>query len=464
MSTTSTDAAFAAVRATDPASLCRDGTEQLLRDVRRLRSWLDSVEIDAARRLRSLNTAGQSEAPESLIAQAGGHTGRDAAAVESRGELCDEAPSVGDALAEGDVTARHLDAINAAAKNLPADVRTAFLEHADDLMRRAKKIRLDAFVRECRELAKHLLAMSRKGSDADELAAQQASSKVTRWVDKQTGMHHTRLELDPIRDAKLSAAFNAALSRLRAVDGNSRTPWQQMQVNAFVNAVAGIRTPTKHDADRLQPSESNGSEIDPVSLDRQAGSVGDAECRVRTDRVPEATLLISYEWLAGLADTGVCETENGHVLPISTARRICCDAEIVPALIGSKGEVLDQGRSARTATRAQRRALRAMHRGCAFPGCGVGFDACRMHHVRWWWRDLGATDVANLLPVCEHHHQLVHEGRWELTLSADRVATWVRPDGVIHHRGTTIDRVASPIAIDVPAPNASVANEQGALI
>ncbi len=85
-----------------------------------------------------------------------------------------------------------------------------------------------------------------------------------------------------------------------------------------------------------------------------------------------------------------------------------------------------------------------MHRGCAYPGCGIGFDACRIHHVRWWWRDTGPTDIGNLLPVCEHHHHLVHEGGWTLDLAPDRVATWTRPDGHVHHVGSTIDRIPGP--------------------
>jgi hypothetical protein len=70
----------------------------------------------------------------------------------------------------------------------------------------------------------------------------------------------------------------------------------------------------------------------------------------------------------------------------------------------------------------------------------VPYSHCKIHHVRWWWRDRGTTDIANLLPLCERHHHLVHEGGWTLTMTPDRIATWIRPDGTIHHRGTTIDR------------------------
>jgi hypothetical protein len=81
-----------------------------------------------------------------------------------------------------------------------------------------------------------------------------------------------------------------------------------------------------------------------------------------------------------------------------------------------------------------------MYRTCGNPDCTVKFSACKAHHVRWWWRDLGPTDLANLLPLCERHHHLVHEGGWTLTMTLDRVTTWIRPDGSIAHRGATTDR------------------------
>ena len=43
--------------------------------------------------------------------------------------------------------------------------------------------------RRCRDLARRIVANSRHGSDADELDAQREASKITRWIDKVTGMH-----------------------------------------------------------------------------------------------------------------------------------------------------------------------------------------------------------------------------------------------------------------------------------
>jgi hypothetical protein len=81
-----------------------------------------------------------------------------------------------------------------------------------------------------------------------------------------------------------------------------------------------------------------------------------------------------------------------------------------------------------------------MHRTCAHPDCSVGFNDCRIHHVRFWTEHGGSTDIDNLLPVCERHHHLIHEGGWTLTMTPDRTATWTRPDGSIHWTDTTINR------------------------
>jgi hypothetical protein len=157
-------------------------------------------------------------------------------------------------------------------------------------------------------------------------------------------------------------------------------------------------------------------------------------------RVPEVAVLIDWETLrTGLHEHSLCETSDGTMLPPSTVRRLCCEAEVFPAVLDGEGDVVDLGRSQRLANRAQRRALRAMYRTCGFPGCDVTFDQCEIHHVDWWER-FGRTDLCNLLPLCSRHHHLVHDGGWTLRLGPQRVITVTRPDGVVHFTGSTVDR------------------------
>ncbi len=454
--TDSTDAAWAAARAAEPGSMTRDEIAAVLNHVRKARACLDAIEVQASRRIRELAASGRAEPAESMIGNAGGHSGRGAEAVTARDELCEEMPAVEDALAEGDITAGYVDAIAAAARMLPEQLRAEYAAMSDALLARAGRLSLDSFRRECRQLAKELIARSRAGDEVDELAEQRAASKLTRWVDDTTGMHHTHLELDPIRDGRLHSLANAELARLRAANGSKDVPWSQLLIDAFVNAAAGISTTTDHASseDATTDDATADSGATKVAEDGAeaavpgdpSGSQCDGRCRQRTtvDRVPEILGLVTLEFLAGHVDSGVCETENGVPIPIATMRRLCCDAEIIPVVMNGDGEALDVGRAKRTATAPQRRALRAMHRGCAHPDCNMGFDACRIHHIRWWWRDLGPTDIDNLLPLCERHHHLVHEGGWELTMTPDRVATWRRPDGTLYHHGSTIDRIGAP--------------------
>jgi hypothetical protein len=238
--------------------------------------------------------------------------------------------------------------------------------------------------------------------------------RLKRWIDRQSGMCKTLLELDPESDAKVSAALDGALAAERAKLQHADTNWEQLPADALVGLITGAR-----------------------SLDQ---------------RVPEVSVLIDLDTLtSGLHGQTVCETADGNPLPPETVRRLCCDANIVPVVLGGSGEVLDVGREQRLANRAQRRALRAMYRSCAYPGCPVRVEACRIHHVHWWDHN-GRTDLHNLVPLCSTHHHLVHEGGWTLTLHPDRTITLHRPDGTLFFEGTTVDRSAPPPSTVTPRP------------
>ncbi|MEP1126106.1 MAG: DUF222 domain-containing protein [Ilumatobacter sp.] len=252
-------------------------------------------------------------------------------------------------------------------------------------------------------------------------------------------MRHTLLSLDPVRDSQLWKAVNARTASLRQRQHGEapgdRSSFDQLQAQAFVDAIA------------TTPDTRPGTDTT-VTLPGSTPAPRVGAC-ASAARVPEIAVLVDWALLSGLATSVglICETDAGVPIPVSTVRRMCCDADVFPVVLGADGVVLDQGRSIRTADREQRRALSAMHSTCAFPSCDVPFDACRIHHVRFWWQHHGTTDIENLLPVCEPHHHLVHEGRWSLTMAPDRVATWTRPDGTIHYDGQTMDRRPNTIPL-----------------
>ena len=75
------------------------------------------------------------------------------------------------------------------------------------------------------------------------------------------------------------------------------------------------------------------------------------------------------------------------------------------------GQVIDNGTTRRRPTAAQRRHLQARNRHCVFPGCRMPAIDCDLDH-RQQWAHGGPTKVANLAPLCRHHHNLRHHSGW----------------------------------------------------
>jgi hypothetical protein len=104
--------------------------------------------------------------------------------------------------------------------------------------------------------------------------------------------------------------------------------------------------------------------------------------------------------------------ENTWVRP-ETARRLACDADLIPAVLGSASEVLDLGRKARLVTLALRRAVVLRDRHCAHPGCRRRARRCQVHHIEHWIHG-GETCLENCVLLCARHHTLVHHGGWQI--------------------------------------------------
>ena len=394
--------------AADPACCDRDGLATLAADVRRVRAWLDAVDARIAVHAARLAADGACEPAGDLLAGGGRRASRDAAAAARRGEVCDQLPKVHDALAAGAVSAGHVDAIARTAAGLDDAARSELKELEPAIVGSAKTKPVEAFEREMSELGRILS----RDDGVTQLARLKQQRRVRRWVDRQTGMCKTLLELDPETDARVAAAFDAAVAAARARQQGDDVDFEHLRADALVELITGGR-----------------------STDR---------------RVPEVSVLIDLETLChGLHERSVCETGDGNPLPPETIRRLCCDADLLPIVLGGDGVPLDLGRTQRLASHDQRRALRALYRHCAFPGCTVRFDDCRIHHVTWWDK-FGPTDLPNLLPLCEAHHHLVHEGGWTLTIDPDRTITLQRPDGTIHDHGDTTNRTPRPAAAATP--------------
>lgn len=153
---------------------------------------------------------------------------------------------------------------------------------------------------------------------------------------------------------------------------------------------------------------------------------------------PRVVVTMSYDRLhAAAAGAGLI----GDHEPVATGdlRRLCCDADLVPAVLGAASEVLDVGREQRLVTRALRTALTLRDGGCVFPGCQTRPAVCEAHHLTPWWNG-GETALSNLALLCHHHHGLVepakYAGRdqWELRIGDDGIPEAIPPRRYDLHR------------------------------
>ena len=107
----------------------------------------------------------------------------------------------------------------------------------------------------------------------------------------------------------------------------------------------------------------------------------------------------------------------------ATARRMSADAQLIPAVFGGEGVPLDLGRSARFFSRTQRLALAERDGGCA--SCGQNIAYVDAHHIRWWERDAGPTDLSNGVMLCSFCHHRIHREGWGIR--ATRTEVWFIP-------------------------------------
>jgi hypothetical protein len=117
---------------------------------------------------------------------------------------------------------------------------------------------------------------------------------------------------------------------------------------------------------------------------------------------------------------GTGRTREGDLLDAGTIRRLVCDAELIPIVLGAESEPLDVGRQERLFTKGLRTAVVHRDRCCSFPGCDRPPTWCRVHHVKHWANG-GTTSLDNAALLCERHHVIVHRDNITATITTTGV-------------------------------------------
>ncbi|MDR6176098.1 hypothetical protein QE364_001955 [Nocardioides zeae] len=109
--------------------------------------------------------------------------------------------------------------------------------------------------------------------------------------------------------------------------------------------------------------------------------------------------------LGGLASASL---DTGGTISAAEARRLACEAGLIPAVLGTKSEVLDLGRTARFHTKAMRTAMATRDRGCVAEGCTRPPHQTHAHHLTAWAQG-GHTNVHDGCLLCDQHHHQIHD-------------------------------------------------------
>ncbi|HET6818787.1 MAG TPA: DUF222 domain-containing protein [Mycobacteriales bacterium] len=142
---------------------------------------------------------------------------------------------------------------------------------------------------------------------------------------------------------------------------------------------------------------------------------------------PHVSVIVRSDTLADAPGAGAADYAFGATTSAEWARRFACDAAVSRIVIGPASEILDAGRTVRTFTAAQLRAIVARDRHCIWTGCDAPPGWCDGHHIRHW-ADGGSTDIDNGVLLCGRHHDRVHNGHHAIVKTPEeRYAVDLRP-------------------------------------
>ncbi|MGN6333996.1 MAG: DUF222 domain-containing protein [Motilibacteraceae bacterium] len=119
-------------------------------------------------------------------------------------------------------------------------------------------------------------------------------------------------------------------------------------------------------------------------------------------------------------------TATGQRISVSEARRLACEARIIPVVLDGEGRAIDVGRAKRLATPDQRRLMALRDKGCVGPGCDRPPDWSQAHHLTPWTLG-GRTNLDQMRLLCLWHHHLVHDEGWDLRATEAGGTEWRAP-------------------------------------
>jgi Domain of unknown function (DUF222) len=218
---------------------------------------------------------------------------------------------------------------------------------------------------------------------------------------------HLRYCIDP--DAADRDAVQAYEKRELSV---APTIWGMVAINGLLDPASGATvlaaldalTPPPRDDD---PRTAGQRRADALTELCRRGLDGGELPQVNGEK-PHLLVTVPYETLVGRLGSEPARLNWVGPIGGAEARMLACDCAVIPAVLGSAGEVLDIGRKTRIWPVAIRRAVELRDKTCRHVDCDAPAQYCDIHHRRQWV-DGGPTSYENGVLACRHHHTQIHK-------------------------------------------------------
>ncbi|WP_199424409.1 HNH endonuclease signature motif containing protein [Actinotalea solisilvae] len=301
-------------------------------------------------------------------------------------EAAAQLPAVREAVVAGATTTAHLDALARVVAQAAPPVQAALAAPAvqAELVDAARRMDAPTFARAAARVAARLDPVAHERSHQAQRAARflhladtPDGTRINGLVDRMAG-HRLRLALEAVSP--------------RPAQDDDRTP-EQRRADALDTLAEKVLA---------APETLSGAAVRPhVSFHMTEATWAG----LRALRSAAAEVDADASAFGGLEPVAL---DDGSPVPLSEVARALCDCELTRIVLDADGAPLDVGRTQRTYTGAQRRAVVARDRGCGWNGCAAQARWCEVHHIRWWDRDTGPTSVDNGVLLCSFHHHEVH--------------------------------------------------------
>lgn len=354
-----------------PAAWDGVGSAGLLAAYEQTRREINRLEASAAGLLAEIHRRSAFEAYGylSTIAYVADRTGDSHQAAAGRvrtARALESMPGTAEAFAEGDIDPARVRRLIRAQESAP----DAFLEEERLLVEKARDLDAQGFATDV-EIWRLTAAPTATENEERERFNRRRLS-ITNTFD---GMIHLDADLDPVSGETVVAAIQSLAGPANRDGDDGRTPAQR-------------RADALHELCR--------NHLDSGTAPIVGGQKPHLNVIVDVDTLHEGIRTRS-------------EIGQGRVIGMNTMEFFACDSDVCRVVMDGPSRLLDMGRSVRTATSAQLKALALRDGGCVIPGCGRPPSWCDAHH-KIPWVEGGLTDVCDMCLLCRPHHLAVHMG------------------------------------------------------